>query len=312
MRVGVVTDATCDLPYEFLRAHDIGILPVTIRLGDERFDDTRDPRTTRRFYAEQLAASDQEAETQAYGVEQLRALLLRRVVPFYDYVFCVTISATRSSLFDSAAKAAFAILADEQSAPSGRGPFVLRVLDSRSMFCGTGVLVAEAAQQARAGMTPFELRRHLDALRDQLCAYMVPGDLYYLHRRAQKKGERTVDWFSYALGTVLDLRPVILGYRGETQTVARVRRYGQAVARMLAHVARQIDAGEVSTRHVCVSYGGELAELTAMPGYAQLREAAARRGIELLPSMMSATAAVNVGAGCVAVAYCGALRPFGE
>jgi DegV family protein with EDD domain len=311
MRIGVVADATCDLPTEFLRAYDIGILPVTIELDEERFDDVRDPRETRRFYAQQLAARGLEAETRAYGVEQTRALLMRRVVPYYDYAFCITISATRSSAFENAAKASFAILADEQSSPSGRGPFVLRVLDSRSMFCGTGVLVAEAAKLARGGMTPFELRRRLDVMRDQLCAYMVPGDLYYLHRRAQKKGDKTVDWFSYALGTALDLRPIILGYRGDTQAIARVRGYEQAVARMFAHVVRQIENG-IYTQHVCVSYGGELSELATLPGYALLQDAAARHGIELLASVMSATAAVNVGAGCVAVAYCGELQPLGE
>ena len=30
MRVGIVTDATCDLPPEFIRAHDIGILPAAL------------------------------------------------------------------------------------------------------------------------------------------------------------------------------------------------------------------------------------------------------------------------------------------
>ncbi|MGH8444549.1 MAG: DegV family protein, partial [Solimonas sp.] len=229
MRIGVVADATCDLPSEFLRAYDIGILPVTIQLGDESFDDVRDPRVTRSFYARQLAARGVDADTQAWGVEPTRALLLKRVVPFYDYAFCITISATRSSAFENAAKASFTILADEQSAPSARGPFVLRVIDSRTMFSGTGVLVAEAAKLARANTPPLELRRRLDMLRDHVCAYMVPGDLYYLHRRAQKKGEKSVDWFSYALGTALDLRPVILGYRGDTQALARVRSYDRAV-----------------------------------------------------------------------------------
>lgn len=35
MRIGVVADATCDLPSEFIKTHDIGILPVTIQLGVE-------------------------------------------------------------------------------------------------------------------------------------------------------------------------------------------------------------------------------------------------------------------------------------
>ena len=311
MRVGIVTDATCDLPPEFIRAHDIGILPVAVRLDDDSFDDVRDPRETRHFYANQLASLSLDAETQAYGFEQTRHLLQQRVVPYYDYAFCITISATRGSSFENAAKASFAILADEQSAPSGRGPFVLRVIDSRSMLSGTGVLVAEAAKLARAGTPPLELRRRIDELRDHVCAYLVPGDLYYLHRRAQKKGEKSVDWLRYAIGTALDLRPVILGYRGDSQAVANVRGYERAVARMFAHVARQIELG-VDARHVCVSYGGELGELEALPGYAALRDTAAQHGIELLASMMSVAAAVNVGAGCVSVAYGGELRPFGD
>src|SRR3546814_4104689 len=69
---------------------------------------------------------------------------------------------------------------------------------------------------------------------------------------------------------------------------------------MFAHVARQIELG-IDTRHLCVRYGGELEALAALPGYAVLRDVAARHGIELLASVMSVAAAVNVGVGCVSV-----------
>lgn len=312
MRIGVVADATCDLPSEFIKSHDIGILPVTIQLGDEQFDDVRDPRATRRFYARQLAQRDFDADTIAYSVEQTRELLRRRIVPFCDYAFCITVNATRASTFENAAKASFSILADAQSEPTARGPFVLRVLDSRTVLAGIGVLVAEAAKRVRDGITPFELRRHLDALRDHVCTYLVPGDLYYVHHRAQKKGERGVDWLSYAIGTALDLRPVILAYRGETEPVARVRGYERAVAAVFAQVARQIEQGALYVPHVVLSYGGELAELQRLPGYDALRETAARHGVELLESMMSAASAVSIGAGCVSIAYAGERRPFSE
>lgn len=309
MRIGVIADASCDLPEAFLHDHDIGILPVTIALGVENFEDRRDAAQTQRFYAEQLASRSLDARTHAYGIEQTRALLRERYLPNCDYAFCITLSATRGKTFENTAKAAFAILADEQSGDHPSRPFSLRVIDSRSMFSGTGVLVAEAATMARAGIAPFDMRRRVEALRDRVCVYMVPGDLYYLRARAQHKGERSVDWLSYAIGSALDLRPVLLGYHGDTQAVARVRGYEHAVERMFAHVARQIELG-IETRHLCVSYGGELDALAHLPGYEVLRDVAVRHGIELLASVMSVTAAVNVGAGCVSIAYGGELRPF--
>src|SRR3546814_3908197 len=201
-----------------------------------------------------------------------------------------------TTLFRSTAKAAFAILADEQSGDQPSRPFALRVIDSRSMFSGTGVLVAEAAKLARDSGRPFAMRLRLETLSDAICTYMVPGDLYYLRTRAQHKGERSVDALGYLIGSAPDLRPVLLGYRGDTQVVARVRGYLHAVERMFAPVARRIELG-IDTRHLCVSYGGELEALAALPGYAVLRDVAARHGIELLASVVSMAAAVTVGVG---------------
>lgn len=313
MRIGVVADATCDLPPEFYRDYGIDLLPISIRLGDEQLVDLRDPELTLKFYTEQLAAKGLDAETLPYSAEQIREKFLDRIVLDYDYVFCVTVMSGRSPIFENATKASFAILNDYKAvrAKAGvAGPFALRVVDSRTMFCGTGVLVAEAAKMARSGAQPNDIRKRLDELRDHVCGYMVPGDLYYIRTRGAKKGEKSVGFMSYAIGTALDIKPVILCYRGETQPVAKIRSYERAVERLFRHVAHQIERG-IDTRHVCISYGGDPAQIPTLPGYESLARVAAERGIELLPSVMSATAAVNAGARCVAVAFGGELRAFG-
>ena len=56
MRTGLVVDATCDLPQEFLAAHGIRVLPIRIHLGRDALVDRRVPEATRQFYAEQLAS----------------------------------------------------------------------------------------------------------------------------------------------------------------------------------------------------------------------------------------------------------------
>lgn len=314
MRIGVVADASCDLPPEFFEKHGIDILPVSLRLGDESLEDRRDPAATVRFYAEQLAAKGLDAETAAYSAEQIRARFLERIVLDYDYVFCITVMSTRSAIFENATKASFAILNDYKAvrAEAGvTGAFALRVVDSKTMFSGTGVLVAEAAKMAQAGVQPNEIRKRLDELREHVCGYMVPGDLYYIRARGMKKGEKSVGLVSYAIGSALNIKPVLLCYRGETQPIAKIRSYDRAVERLFQHVSRQIELG-IDTRHICISYGGDAAELDTLPGYPALVQKAEQSGIELLVSTMSATAAVNVGARCVAVAYGGELRSFGD
>jgi DegV family protein with EDD domain len=314
MRIGVVADASCDLPYEFFQQHRIDILPISLRLGDEVVEDRREPEMTARFYREQLADKGLDAETAAFSAEQIRARFLERIVLDYDYVFCITVMSTRSTIFENATKASFAILNDYKTvrADAGvSGPFALRVVDSKTMFSGTGVLVAEAAKMAQAGAQPNDVRKRLDDLREHVCGYMVPGDLYYIRARGMKKGEKSVGLVSYAIGSALNIKPVLLCYRGETQPIAKIRSYARAVERLFQHVSRQIELG-IDTRHICLSYGGDVADVAALPGYAALAQKAEQAGIDLLVSTMSATAAVNAGARCVAIAYGGELRPFGD
>ncbi|MGH8429503.1 MAG: DegV family protein [Solimonas sp.] len=312
MRIGVVADATCDLPPEFVQKHRIGILPIAIHLGDEVLSDQRDPALTLKFYTEQLASKGLDAHTEPYSADQIREMFLSGIVLEYDYVFCVTITSTRSPIFENATKASFAILNDYKSVRARQGvsgPFALRVVDSKTMFCGTGVLAAEAAKLAQGGTNPNDIRKRLDELRENIVGYMVPNDLYYIRNRGIKKGEKSVGLLTYAIGTALDIKPVILCYRGATQPVAKVRSYERAVEKLFQHAAAEIRQG-ISTQHLCISYGGPVENILKLPGYDQLAKTAQVHGIEILSSIMSATAAVNTGGGCVAVAWGGELRPF--
>ena len=312
MRIGVVADATCDLPLDFIRDHRIGMLPIAIRLGDETLVDERDPELTLKFYTEQLATKGLSAETMPFTAEQIREKFLANIVLEYDYVFCITVTSTRSAIFENATKASFAILNDYKSVRAAQGisgPFALRVVDSKQMFCGTGVLTAEAAKLAKAGVNPNDIRKRLDELRDNIVGYMVPNDLYYIRTRGAKKGEKSIGLLTYAIGSALDIKPVICSYRGATEPVAKIRGYERAVEKMFGFAANQIRRG-INTQHLCISYGGDPQLIAGLPGYGNLAKTAREHGIEILASIMSATAAVNTGGGCVAIAWGGDLHPF--
>lgn len=314
MRIGVVVDASCDLPQALLDEHRIGVLPIGLRLGEEQLTDVHDLSATLQFYREHLASKGMDAETIPLTADQIRSKFLQQWVLDYDYVFCITITSTRSPIFENASKASFSILSDYKTVRSAAGisgPFALRVVDSQTMFCGSAVLALEAAKMIKTAAQPNAIRKRLDDLREDIVGYMVPNDLYYIRNRGIKKGDKSVGLVSYALGSALNIRPVILCYRGETQPIAKIRSFDRAVAQLFSHVAKQIERG-IQTQHVCISYGGDPAEIENLPGFAEFLASARAHQIEVVTSIMSATAGVNTGAGCLGIAYGGELRPFGE
>ena len=121
MRIGLVVDSACDLPGDYLRRHDITILPITVRIGDEIREDQRDERVTLDFLQSHVAERGAEAETMPFTVDQITELFLRKLVIDYDYVFCMTITRTRSPIYDNALQASYAILNDYRPMRSAAG-----------------------------------------------------------------------------------------------------------------------------------------------------------------------------------------------
>jgi fatty acid-binding protein DegV len=84
--------------------------------------------------------------------------------------------------------------------------------------------------------------------------------------------------------------------------VAKIKGFEPAVEKLFAFTIKRIHAG-LMTPTVCLSYGGELDEMRALPGYPELRAACAANNIELFESVMSLTGMVNVGKGAMVVAF---------
>lgn len=305
MRIGIVVDSACDLPADFIERHRIVLLPITVRIGEAVLADQRNEEATLQFLHAHVAERGHEAETIPFTVEQIRDLFLHKLVIDYDHVFCLTISKLRSQIHDNALQASFAILNEYRPIRQAAGhnsPFALRVIDTLSLFAGQGVSAIEAVRLREEGQTPPQIRMRLEQLATNTYGYMVPRDLYYLRARARHKGDRSVGLVGAALGSALDIKPVLRAYRGETSPVAKLRGYDNAVRRLFEFTARRVCEG-LLTPVVVIGYGGELEEMRALPGYGALREACADAGVEVYETVTSLTAMVNVGKGALGIGF---------
>lgn len=303
MRMGLAIDAACDLSQTFLEQHDITVMPITVKIDRDTFMDDRKPSELQRFIDRRLGSRSHSAETEPCPVEDVQRLFLEKLVLEQDCVFCLTITATRSPINEHVNKASFAILKNyrqvrEQATISG--PFMMRVIDTRNIFAGAAPAVYEASRMIAAGEAPPAIRERLLHIANHSYGYMLPRDLYYLRARAKTKNDRSVSLFSAMLGSALDIKPILRCFRGETGPVGKIRGFEQGAEALFGYVARRVRAG-LLVPMVCVSYGGDLAVLGHMPGYADLRAACAECGVELMEAPMSITGMVNVGEGAVTV-----------
>ena len=301
MRIGLVVDSACDLPGSFIERNRIEILPITVKIGEAVLADHRNEQATLEFLHSHVASRGAEAETMPFSVNQIRDLFLRKLVIDYDYVFCLTITKTRSPIHDNAMQASFVILNDYRPMRSAAG--------HSSLFAGQAVTAVEAVRMIEAGEGVAKIRARLDNLAINTHAYMVPRDLMYLRSRAKTKGDKSVSLFSATLGSALDIKPVLYCNRGETKPVAKIRGFDTAVRRLFAFASERVTAG-LMTPTLCMSYGGELEEMRLLPGYTELIDVCRTHGVEVFESVMSLTGMVNVGKGSMVIAFAAEAHEF--
>jgi len=306
VRTGIVIDSACDLPQDYIQSHNIHVMPISLHFGFDIFKDMRDPEATQAFYRKYLSEKTLDAETAPFSMEQIRELFLEKLVLKYDRVLVVTITQTPSPIFENATEASFAILKHyrEKRRQAGMaGSFYMAVLDSKTLFTGEGVLVHEAVRLLEDQNIPFgTLRNIIEQLSQQVHGYLVPDDLFYIRHRASKKGEKTVGLLGYHLGTLLDIKPIIGFHRGESQVIDKERGFDHALIKLFEMVRRAIDQG-LATRIVNASYAGDLKVIRRKRAFVEFERYARERGIEVLLSIMSTTAGINVGPGAFALAY---------
>lgn len=243
MRIGLVVDATCDMPSSVLEKYGIVILPITIKIGDTVFADTRDEQAALAFIESDIAERGVDAETNSFSVDQIRDLFLKRLVIDYDYVFCLTVMKNRSPIFNNATQASFVILNDYKPIRAAAGhntPFSLRVIDTQNVFAAQGVTMIEAAQMIAAGEQPPRIRARLDYLVQHTQGYLIVRDLHYMRARTRKKGEASVSLLSASLGSMLDIKPILHGNQGVTGPIAKVRGFDAAARKLLMHAAERV------------------------------------------------------------------------
>ncbi len=314
MRVGLIVDSACDLPYEFTRKHDLFVLPVTAVIDGQTYIDKHDPVRTQEFYQSGLLQKGHHAETHAFSAEQIHDLFMEKIVTEYDVAICETVARSRSLVFQNATEAMNSVMSHYHEArkAAGRdGKFSMRVIDSKQIFAGQGLLAAHTLKLIEQKLSKNALRNEVEAFTDKVYTCVIPRDLHYIRERARRRGDKSISAFGAFLGKALNITPVVFGQGAQGKPVAKTRSFDLSVEKVMNYAVGRVEAG-LLTPYVCLSCGLSWTEIEELPGLNRPRDACEANGVELLLSQMGITSSIYVGPGSLCLALAAESHEFSD
>ena len=203
--VHIVTDSSCDLTEIETTTNSIGVVPLSIRFGDEEFID-REELSADAFYAK-MASTGLLPETAAPSPGRFEQAFRGAAAVGASAVVCINLSGELSATVQSARNAATAVAGDID----------VRIIDSRSLTGGLGTMVLEAAAAARNGADVDAVVALVESMIPRTEIY---GGLDTLENL--KKGGR-IGSAKALLGSMLSVKPIIRITDGAVEEAGKQR-----------------------------------------------------------------------------------------
>ena len=193
MKIAITCDSVCDLTKEQLQENNIKILPLTINLGDDSYQDGVDITPEKIF--EYVSNTKQLPKTSANNEFQYTEFF-EEVLKEYDGVVHFTIGSDISACYNNAAKA--------------QAHFEnVRVIDSKNLSTGIGLLVMYACKLRDEGKTLDEIVTKVTARVPHVQASFVVERLDYLHKGGRCSAVALLG------ANILKIRPSIMVTNGK-------------------------------------------------------------------------------------------------
>jgi DegV family protein with EDD domain len=205
----VVTDSTADLPADWRERYDIEVVPLKVLFGEETFRDGVD-MNNQQFFA-RLATSTKLPTTSAPSPGEF-AQVYERLAKDYAGCISIHIGAQLSATAESA----------RVGAQTVEG-FRVEVIDSETVTMPMAFLCKVAAESAGLDEATAAVKKRIPGCR----VLALLDTLRYIEMGGRVSRAQAM------IGTMLDLKPLLLVKDREIKSVDRVRTRSRAIPRMI-------------------------------------------------------------------------------
>jgi len=219
----IVTDSTADLPIEYIREYNIGVVPLKVLFGDKEYLD-RVTITTEEFYGKLTESkvfpkTSQPSPRDFYNIYQKLGEENKTIISIH-------LSSKLSGTYQSA-----------EIAKSNLPNLDIHVIDSKVGSMVLGMIVIEAARACKEGKNLEQVLGLINNLIDNIKVYFLLDTLEYL-----EKGGR-IGKASAFLGNLLSVKPILSLKDGEIIPVEKVRGKSKAFKKMIELMKKDIPSG---------------------------------------------------------------------
>ena len=239
----MVTDSGCDLAPEVLAEHEITVVPLTVRFGEEELADI----TPKEFWA-RCRQTSLMPETAAPSPGAFSAAFRRAAAGGAEGVVCLNLSGRLSATIQSALAAAREV-ADEVA---------VRVVDTQNASFGQGLQVLAAARAAHEGKDLTEVADGAEALVPRIRVFAALDTLENLKRGGRIGGAQAL------LGSMLSIKPIIQIVGGGVEQESRQRTRSRSLRYLADKVAEAAAGGEITELAVIHGDAGDLDDFLSL------------------------------------------------
>lgn len=218
MKLGIVTDSTCDIPQFLVEQYELEVVPCILVIDGKEYVDDGKGITREEFY-KQLPSLQTQPTTAAPSIGDFSARyesLLRRGC---DRILSIHAAGALTSILNIARKAAEDF------------PDRVTCIDSTSLSLGVGFQVLAAAEAAELGLQAALAA--VESTRRNLRVYAALDTLQYLRRSGRVPATVAM------LGGLLSIKPMVELANGEVKPIGAARTTRQANERMSRFLLEQ-------------------------------------------------------------------------
>ncbi len=215
--VKIITDSTAEISPELAASLGITVLPLTIQLGNKTYREGID-LTSKDFFSK-LARTTATPLLNPPTVAQFEQAL-DELMKETDEIVVILNSSKLSRTYHNAQRAASPLM----------GRAKIRLIDSQLLSTGLGMIVVSAARAALEGADVEEVVRLARGLIPRTYIAAFADTLEYLERSGRIRKAQAI------LGTMLNIKPLLILEEGEIVVLEKVRTRATAVEKLVEFI----------------------------------------------------------------------------
>ena len=284
----ITTDTTTDLPEDYIKKHNLGIMSLTYTLEGTTYSKDN-PLDVRLFYEKMRNGS--MPTTSQVNPENAKNIFLPYLKDGYD-ILHIAFSSGLSGSYNSTRIAAEEL---SEEFPDRK----ITIIDSLAASLGEGLLVHKAVMLKEQGADLDTVADWVEQNKLHIVHNFTVDDLFHLHRGGRVSKATAI------LGTMINVKPILhVDDEGHLIALSKVRGRKKSLQALVDSMEKQMGAYRSQNDIVFISHGDSLADAQYVADLVKQRF-----GIEsFLINYVGPTIGSHSGPGTIALFYMGDYR----